>query len=460
MKNWEAENSRRQADYRAGCEEIEAKNRQLLGPWKATTAAQRAEYERKRDKIEYQNRQTLMEWEAENSRRREHHQRTCEEIEAKNQVLIVAWEESNAERVAEYEAERAKIDAMNWLRLAEWEEENNRRKTHFERTCGEISARNQDLIETWEAANAARMAEYERECCVVEAKNRLKLMEWEEENSRRRAHHQRTCKEIEAKNQGLISAWESLNAARRSEHERACRKIDEENERAIEAWEVANTPWFDEERRWRQRLAAAEADRNMLESELQSKRSASKAIFDNRKKDAQRTATSHSKVRVEYGWELNRAESNSRQIQLEEHLDKTLIRDANIKGISSKLVLALESFGIESAKDVEMLKTRKVPGIGRILEHRLFDWKEGVERTFVPKQGLPESERSRIASRYAPMFLPLGQDIKAAIRDLEIIAASHRARERELVARIEAAVQNAAIAEAHLDALNKMPGVC
>jgi len=54
-------------------------------------------------------------------------------------------------------------------------------------------------------------------------------------------------------------------------------------------------------------------------------------------------------------------------------------------------------------------------------------------------------------------LLPLGQAIQTAIRDLEGITASHRAREREVVKTIEAAVQNAAVAEAHLGALNILP---
>ncbi len=187
-------------------------------------------------------------------------------------------------------------------------------------------------------------------------------------------------------------------------------------------------------------------------------RTASQAQFDKRKKDAaQEIVSTHHQVKQKYDKELRQAETDSKKIQLEEHLDKELIRNAKIKGITGKSILALESFGIESAKDVEMLKTQKVPGIGPVLSGRLFEWRERIERSFIPKQALPESERSRIASRFAPELLPLGQAIQTAIRDLEGITASHRAREREVVKTIEAAVQNAAVAEAHLGALNILP---
>ena len=163
-----------------------------------------------------------------------------------------------------------------------------------------------------------------------------------------------------------------------------------------------------------------------------------------------------SRPTVKRGWNTTgnsgRPRRIQRRIQLEEHLDKELIRNAKIKGITSKSILALESFGIETAKDVEMLKTQKVPGIGPVLGGRLFEWREKIERTFIPKNVLPESERSRLASRFGPILLPLGEAIQTAMRDLDAIAASHRTRERDLVDSIAGAVQNATIAEAHLGA--------
>ncbi len=265
-----------------------------------------------------------------------------------------------------------------------------------------------------------------------------------------------TCGEIEAKNQALIVAWEAITAARQSEHDRVCRQVDEENQRAIAAWKLANAPWFEEERRCRERLAAASVERKRLESQLDAQRTATEAQFEKRKKEAQEIVSTHDKARLEYRRDLQRAEMDSKKIQLEEHLDRELIRNAKIKGITSRAILALESFGIETANDVEMLKTQKVPGIGPVLSNRLFDWREMVERSFVPQKMLPESERSRIANRYAPVFLPLGQTVQTAIRDLEAIISSHRTRERELVKSIEKAVQDVAIAEAHLEALNKL----
>jgi DNA-binding helix-hairpin-helix protein with protein kinase domain len=162
---------------------------------------------------------------------------------------------------------------------------------------------------------------------------------------------------------------------------------------------------------------------------------------------------SHDGARQDYERELRQAELDSKRIQLEEHLDKSLIRRARLQGITGERILSLESFGIETAKDVDLLRHQKVPGIGPVLSKRLFDWRSKLELSFRPKQGLPESEKRRIATRYAPVLLPLGQAIQDAINELDAIAVSHRVTETELVKRIAAAVEDRAVAMAHFQAM-------
>ncbi len=356
----------------------------------------------------------------------------------------------------QYEISCRPIKEANERRMAEWRAAKAVLDNEHARLCGIIDDKNARQLAEFEAAEAVIRVEHDQMCYDISAENGRVTAEWEAENSRRQLHYERMCKDIESKNRESIVAWESIVKARQSEHDRACRKIDEQNQRAIAAWKIANAPWFEEEQRWQGRLADAEGRRDRLEIELQSQRSSSQSIFGRRKMDVYEIVSSHDAARLEYRRDLQRAELDSKNIQLEEHLDKSLICDAKIKGISSRLVLALESFGIESARDVEMLKTQKVPGIGPVLCNRLFEWREIVQRAFVYQQTLPESERIRIANKYGPVFLPLGQTVQAAIRDLEAIASSHSARERELVKSIEAAVQDAAVAAAHLDALHRM----
>ena len=152
----------------------------------------------------------------------------------------------------------------------------------------------------------------------------------------------------------------------------------------------------------------AEAEIRRLESDLYRQRTATENRFRQRKDEASGIAVSHDRARQDYEQELKQAEMDSKRIQLDEHLDKALIRQAKLKGITGDRILSLESFGIETAKDVPLLNNQKVPGIGPVLSNRLFDWCNGLMASFRPQQTLPDSEKNRIASRYARSCSPWG----------------------------------------------------
>jgi DNA-binding helix-hairpin-helix protein with protein kinase domain len=258
--------------------------------------------------------------------------------------------------------------------------------------------------------------------------------------------------------QAQLESEHQFECARRDEeYAGLCELIEAANRRLVAAWEVANAPWVAEEKKWSERSTRVEAELKKREAELLAQRTACVAEFGKRKKEADGLVATHDKARQDYVREIQQAEGDSKKIQLEAHLDRFLIRQAKLKAITNERILALESFGIETARDITMLRNQKVPGIGPVLTKRLFDWREGLATSFVPKQTLPESERSRIASRYAPVLQPLGQSLQAAIRDLEGIIGSHRTRERELLKAIGAIVENAAVADEHLKALNNLP---
>ena len=365
-----------------------------------------------------------------------------------------AAHEAECERMDEEYAELCRpIEESNRRRTAAWKAAARAVIAEHERQCRPIDEENNRRLAVFEAAIAARWAEHEKVRREVEVANRVVLDGWGRENASRTAVYDDARRRVEAANQGLLDAWEAVRASRLAEHERACREVDAVNRRLVADWEAANAPWLAEVKRWRDRVAGAEAEILRLESELTRQRAATERQFRQRKDEASGIAASHGRAKMDYERELGQAELNSNKIQLEEYLDRSLIRQAKLKGINIKCILALESFGIETARDVPMLNNQKVPGIGPVLSKRLLDWSQGLASSFRPQQALPESERYRIASRYAPVMLPLGQSIQGAINELETIAMSHRARETELVMVIAAAVQNLATAEAHVRAM-------
>lgn len=354
---------------------------------------------------------------------------------------------------AEYAEQCRPIEEANKRLTDAWTSAYAAVTAEYERRCKPIDERNNRKLAEFEAANAARQAEYEEARWKVEAANRAVLNVWEAENASRTAVYDSARRKIESANRSLIDAWEAVKATRAAEHDRACREVDAENRRRIAEWEAANASWLAEEKRWRERAAGAEAEIRRLEADLYAKRTATEGKYRQRKDEASGLAANHDRARQDYEKELRQAEVDSKRIQLEEHLDKALIRQAKLKGITSDRILSLESFGIETAKDVYILNNQKVPGIGPVLSKRLFDWRDSLTAKFRPQQILPDSEKNRIASRYAPVMLPLGQSIQEAINDLDTIAMSHRARESDLLKAIAAAVQNLAVAEAHVRAM-------
>ena len=219
-------------------------------------------------------------------------------------------------------------------------------------------------------------------------------------------------------------------------------------------WKVANAPWIGEQKRWCERESSARAKIKRLEDELWKQQSISKSQFQQRGGNAVGLLRTHGSALRDYEQELRRAKENSTQIQLDEHLDKSLIRKANLHGFHGGRILALESFGIETAKDVEMLLYKKVPGIGPVLSQRLFDWLDWLKSSLRPQLGLPESEKSRIAKRHAPVIRPLVQSIKSAISELETIEDYHRTNDAKRISEIVVTVQELAITEAYVQAMN------
>jgi hypothetical protein len=363
-------------------------------------------------------------YEFECERMDEEYAELCRPIEEANKKLTDAWEASYAAVMADHE-----------------------------KLCRDVDERNRRQLAAFLAAQVARNAEYERACQEIEAANRVVLNAWESEDAARTAVYDSARRQIESANQGLIDAWEALRASRKAEHERACLEIDSKNRRLIAAWEAANAPWVAEEKQWRDRVASAEAEVLRLEAEFNRQRAAAESRFRQRKDEALVIAASHDRAKFDYERELKQAEINSKTIQLEEYLDKALIRQAKLKGITGDRIMSLESFGIETAKDVPLLNSQKVPGIGPVLSKRLFDWRNSLLASFRPQNTLPDSEKNRIASRYAPVMLPLAQSIQVAINDLDAIANSHRTREAETIKAVAAAVQNLAIADAHVKAM-------
>lgn len=363
------------------------------------------------------------------------------------------WLEECRKLERDYEMLVRPIDRANQSIMRPWEEENAARVSEYDILCRSIDEENRRRLAPWDAEKALVEANHWKQVRSVEDTNRRILSQWQAESSARQASYEQACRAVELENHRRISARDELEARRQQEHRQRCDEIESKNRLLIAGWEAANAPWIAEQQRWHDCARFAEAEIQRFEYEFMAERQRILSNFQERQAKAVNVCKSFEGVIAEYRRELRQVEIDSKKIQLEEYLDKSLIRDAKLPHVTGVRILALESFGIETAKDVVMLHDQKVPGIGQTLSKRLFDWRERLAKSFRPSQRLPESEERRVAARYAPKLLPLEQALRSAIDELEEIRNSHRAIEADRIKAIATAVQSLAVAEAHFRAM-------
>jgi hypothetical protein len=388
-------------------------------------------------------------WLLMNLTERTRHRLAQASLRAAHEIECAQMDEEYAERVQP-------IRKINEKILNRWREANAAELTKHAAVCRRIDDENRKYVAAWEAAKAAILAEDYRLTQEIIRSNRCVLAEWEANNNDRHALYEQERREVELDNQRLMSQWNKMNAAQEAAYRHRYDEIEAGNQRVLNDWRVANAPWIRELTRWQERQVTAESKVVRMEQELLDLSRANLSRFQQRKNNAERVLQSHGGTLQDYEQELHRAQINSEKIQLENYLDQSLIRNAKLKGITGDRILSLESFGIETAHDVALLGHHKVPGIGPVLSQRLFDWRDNLRRKFRPKHGLPESERQRVANRFAPALLPLTQLLQETLNELEAIVKSHRAAEAQRLEAIATAVQEHAVAEAYVNAMKEV----
>ena len=101
--------------------------------------------------------------------------------------------------------------------------------------------------------------------------------------------------------------------------------------------------------------------------------------------------------------ELDQLQNNLEQAQRTAYLRQQMIRAEarNIAHLDETLLTVLESYGIETAFDIEVDKLQQVPQISETVAVALWAWRRGVESrfSFNPSQGIPASETRAVKLR-------------------------------------------------------------
>lgn len=240
------------------------------------------------------------------------------------------------------------------------------------------------------------------------------------------------------------------------DHRKLSLRVYNQNAELMAAWGKTNQVWVDEERKWKQRLTDCEKIQWQLKMDFESLQNSVKQRFNNMESGVPSQLNNMRSTIVLYYGEIKRAELDSKRIQFETYLDQFFIRNASIKAITNQRVLALESFGIETAKDIDMLSRQKVPGIGPVLSDRLMQWRDSLTHKFVPTSTLPANERSRINTRFAPALLPLQQSVVSQFEQMLSLKKEFQQKLDEIENKLKVASINALTSQAHLVALNHL----
>ena len=133
--------------------------------------------------------------------------------------------------------------------------------------------------------------------------------------------------------------------------------------------------------RFKNVLSGAEANFNRANADWQ--QHAGDAEFYIRKRKFQTIRTELNEIPAKRIRDLDNLKQNQRKLQLDRILDRFDLDGAKIEGIGPGRKRTLESYGIETAEDIDPQRIATVPGFGPVMIERLMKWRRSIEAKFV-----------------------------------------------------------------------------
>jgi hypothetical protein len=119
--------------------------------------------------------------------------------------------------------------------------------------------------------------------------------------------------------------------------------------------------------------------------------------------------------------ELQKLQQQHREIMLDLHLTKYLIRDADI-GLPRIAVRSLEAYGIQTAAEIRILDTMKIPQIAAVRLRKLRNWRSQLIGQFMydVHARLPSYMTDDVKARYEKQRRDLEGQIPQQIERIKI----------------------------------------
>lgn len=136
---------------------------------------------------------------------------------------------------------------------------------------------------------------------------------------------------------------------------------------------------------------------------------------------------------------LKQLHSQQKSRQLYAYLQRFRIENAKIEGIGPSRKATLESFGIETAADIQASAIRLVPGFGPSYTRKLVDWRNNLERKFVfdPNKGIPKADIDALDRDISMEKKKLEQELLSGKPQLQQIANQISVRREALWREVE-----------------------
>lgn len=149
---------------------------------------------------------------------------------------------------------------------------------------------------------------------------------------------------------------------------------------------------------------------------------------------------------------VREAEANIKKYQLQKFLDSFRIYDAKIDKINHTKKATLQSYGIETAADIDPRYLAVIPGFGPKYVNNLIEWRRKIESRFVfnPDKGVDRFQLSEIHKKINEEKLKLESQLSKGPAELKHIEDETTCIRNELMEKIRKAMQEYAQAEANL----------
>lgn len=149
---------------------------------------------------------------------------------------------------------------------------------------------------------------------------------------------------------------------------------------------------------------------------------------------------------------IREAEANLRKYQLQKFLDSFRIYDAKIDKINHTKKATLQSYGIETAGDIDPRYLAVIPGVGIKYANNLIEWRRKIESRFVfnPNKGVDRFQLSEIHKKINEEKLMLETELSSGAAQLKLIGDETKNIRRELMQKIDKSLMEYAQAEANL----------